>query len=64
MQHRAQAFFAAAPITMILRAQRRQKLLPWGQGVAPWQAKLAKGQSDGFTVGTGVQTVSRPSNCF
>jgi len=49
---------------MILRTQRKQKLLPWGQGVAPWQAKLAKGQSDGFTVGTGVQTVSRPSNCF
>jgi len=49
---------------MIRRAKQVQKLLPRGQEVASWQAKLATGQSDGFIVGTGVQTVIRPSNCF
>ncbi|WP_167008759.1 hypothetical protein [Comamonas sp. Tr-654] len=39
---------------MIRRAKQMQKLLPRGQEVAPWQAKLAIGQSDEAAVGTGV----------
>jgi hypothetical protein len=49
---------------MIRRAKQMQKLLPRGQEVAQWQAKLAVGQSDEAAVGTGVQKVDRSSNCF